>query len=426
MCKNRKLKESLQLLSQITCALFEREVPLDDRRLDDIRYVYIALSMLDPKVKEIPQFNVCLDLMVQDEKIHALQGKWVGSGYTDGSIIDNEETCVLSFLHQLYLVSKRYDQAVFNEKYLLFEEFFYSDQLAFRDSANLYNFSYVKSELDLGHGITIRAVNQISLQDNIVEQTYSSYASFSKSMYVMERNYKVKKKVGDDFSVQDGTKINKELHEINNLFDTVIDSLRILKASAVYRDQRIKTENITFHPLSAIKTTWLSFFENIAVGEKCNIDETDIPLLKKIFEFLYTESDNRFKIAQRRLSLGIERKSLEDRLIDYMIGLETLYLPDGNEELRFRLSVRVAFLLYSGTQRKDTFYFLKNMYSTRSNIVHGKKYKLNAEDINKLEDLLRKSVILWIEDKNNFSYASNTNSGKLKIEGKLDTILFDG
>jgi hypothetical protein len=123
--------------------------------------------------------------------------------------------------------------------------------------------------------------------------------------------------------------------------------------------------------------------------------------------------------------LGVERKNPEDKLIDYMIGLEALYLPDGNAELSFRLSVRVAFLMLPEADKKDTFNFLRRMYDVRSSIVHGNKYELNTEDIKRLEELLRKSVLLWIEDKNNFSVTEKTNSGKVKTEGKLDTILFD-
>jgi hypothetical protein len=108
-----------------------------------------------------------------------------------------------------------------------------------------------------------------------------------------------------------------------------------------------------------------------------------------------------------------------------MIGLEALYLPDGNTELSFRLSVRVAFLLSSKIERKNTYEFLRKIYDVRSSVVHGNKYELNIEDIRKLEELLRKSVILWIKDKNNFSITEKTNSGQVKKEGKLNTMLFD-
>jgi hypothetical protein len=51
--------------------------------------------------------------------------------------------------------------------------------------------------------------------------------------------------------------------------------------------------------------------------------------------------------------------------------------------------------------------------------VHGKKHRLVNEDVLRVEELLRKSIKLWITDKNNFSIKDGELSG-----GKLDTIFF--
>jgi hypothetical protein len=278
--------------------------------------------------------------------------------------------------------------------------------------------------LTLGHGVIIRkTIKSISQEEEYIERMNRPHSFFSESSYVIERNCKRKKIIGDSTD-KDQAEIILELSETDDLFDLVINSLRILKPSGVYRDHRIKTENITFHPYGGTSIR-SHIFENITIGEKCSIETTDIDSLSKIFDFLCNENDSRFKVARRRLSLGVERKNPEDKLIDYMIGLEALYLPDGNAELSFRLSVRVAFLMFPETNKKDTFNFLRRIYEVRSSIVHGNKYELNTEDIKRLEELLRKSVLLWIEDKNNFSVTEKTNSGKVKTEGKLDTMLFD-
>lgn len=360
---------------------------------------------------------------MQDDKIKALQGKLVGT-YSGSSSVPDEETCILSFLKQVYLASRKYDPIIFDKEYQSFENLFYSEHLVFKDTANLYNFSFNKNELELEHEISIRkAEKQINQEPEYLDSKHNPYSFFTKSSYVIERNYKKKKIVGADTNIN-AAKSSSELSETNDLFDLVINSLRILKSSAVYRDHRIKTEQITFHPFGHTITRSL-VFENTVLGEECKIKTTDVALLCEIFDFLCTENDSRFKVALRRLSLGIERENLEDKLIDYMIGLEALYLPDGNAELSFRLSVRAAFLLSSKIKRKNTYNFLKKMYNVRSSIVHGNKYELNIEDIKKLEELLRKSVILWIKDKNNFSITEKTKSGKVKHEGKLNTILFD-
>lgn len=425
MCKNNKLKESLQSLSQSTYLLLNKELHLADSYKNDSSSVSIGIVLckIEPKMKEIPEFNICTELMTQDHKIKTLQGKLVGT-YSGLSSVPDEETCILSFLKQVYQTSKKYNQIIFDKEYQSFEDLFYSEHFVLKDTATLYNFSFNKNELVLGHEISIRkAEKQISQEQEYLESKHNPYSFFTKSSYVIERNYRKKKIIGANTDI-DAAKNVSELSETHDLFDLVINSLRILKSSAVYRDHRIKTEQITFHPFGSTITR-SPVFENTVLGEECKIKKTDVALLCEIFDFLCNENDSRFKVALRRLSLGIERKNLEDKLIDYMIGLEALYLPDGNAELSFRLSVRAAFLLSSKIKRKNTYNFLRKIYDIRSSIVHGNKYELNIEDIKELEELLRKSVILWIKDKNNFSITEKTNSGKVKHEGKLDTILFD-
>jgi len=423
MCKNKKLKESLQSLLKSAYSLFDEELHLEDGYQNDPLHMSVALYKLEPKIKEIREFNICVDLMAQDEKVKALQGKLVGT-YSGASSIRDEETCILGFIKQVYFESKNYNYDIFYRKYLSFEELFYSEYLGFKDTANLYNFSFDNNEILLGNEIAIkRAVKLVNQQEDYIDRMYRPHTFFSESSYVIERIYERKKIIGENTD-KDEAKINAELSETGDLFDLVINSLRLLKSSAVYRDHRIKTENTTFHPFGGTSIR-SPIFENVAVGEKCNIEASNIAALHNIFDFISTENDSRFKVALRRLSLGIERKNPEDKLIDYMIGLEALYLPDGNAELSFRLSVRVAFLLFSGSEKKDTYNFLRKMYDVRSSIVHGNKYELNADDIKQLEELLRKSLNLWINDKSNFSVTEKTHSGKVKNEGKLDTMLFD-
>ena len=108
-----------------------------------------------------------------------------------------------------------------------------------------------------------------------------------------------------------------------------------------------------------------------------------------------------------------------------MIGLEALYLPDGNQELSFRLSLRMAYTLETNPkERKALYTFIKNLYDIRSRIVHGDTYRLNVNEINKLNDLLRNSLKLWINDRNNFSIDKYSKSGNLTMEGTLNNLFY--
>ena len=68
----------------------------------------------------------------------------------------------------------------------------------------------------------------------------------------------------------------------------------------------------------------------------------------------------------------------EDRLIDYMIAFEALYLNDTGAqergEMRFRLALRVAQFLRELNQQKSLYREMRAAYNMRSSIVHGDVY----------------------------------------------------
>ena len=406
MVNNTKLKNCLQSLAQSTLSLYNEHLPpLDEHKplsSEQLHIVFDYLANLSPKVTENPEFSKCIDLMEEDKKIKELHGQLVGSS-DDATGLHDEKSTILSFLQQLYIKNQGYEQCLFDQEYSSFEELFYSDRLRIRDTSHLFNSQSSSDAVELGHGLSIiKSMMPVDLIEADIERMRRSYADRSKSDFVIERLYDRRKIVGD-LASSDEAEIGEGLPKTEELFDLVIASLRILKPSAVFRDHRISSELMTFHPTQGARTI-IPFLENIVVVEKCVIEEKDVPELKTILTFLINEGDSRFNVAQRRLSLGIGRKSLEDRLIDYMIGLEALYLSDGNQELSFRLSLRMSFLLRTDPkERKETYKFAKKMYQTRSNIVHGNKYSLIENDISKLEGLLRESLKLCILDKNYFS-----------------------
>jgi predicted transcriptional regulator YdeE len=208
-----------------------------------------------------------------------------------------------------------------------------------------------------------------------------------------------------DFGEVHESELNKELkvkEESNNIFEKVIKSLRILKASALFRGSTIETNFSTFTTHGDSKRSLL--YENIVLGEECFISYEDSKKLKSIFTELKYIDRNEFEIASNRLSYGIERRSNEDKILDYIIGLESLYLPDGYSELTFRLSLRIAFMLEKdGLERKKVFNIIKAIYESRSKITHGKKSKLTINDVSKAEDILRKSLYIYVEDSSKFT-----------------------
>lgn len=120
-----------------------------------------------------------------------------------------------------------------------------------------------------------------------------------------------------------------------------------------------------------------------------------------------------------------ERYRFEDRLVDYWIALESLFLTDIEQELSFRAALRVAnFLEHHRKHRKGVFDAVKTSYDLRSWIVHGesqssnKKKKWSPERISEAtletESILRRCLRACV-----------INDGEPRL-GQLDEAISEG
>ncbi|MFV2044609.1 MAG: hypothetical protein ACC700_15415 [Anaerolineales bacterium] len=89
-------------------------------------------------------------------------------------------------------------------------------------------------------------------------------------------------------------------------------------------------------------------------------------------------SDPVLSRSLHRFLLGRTRQSVEDRIVDYVIGWEILLLTAGGsaqkQELSYRFSVNgvsVAFAISSNLDRQRIFNKMRSAYSARSALLHG-------------------------------------------------------
>jgi hypothetical protein len=69
--------------------------------------------------------------------------------------------------------------------------------------------------------------------------------------------------------------------------------------------------------------------------------------------------------------MAAERRQWHDQLIDYLIALEPLPIPDDNHELSFRASLRGALLIgKTNEDRQKWFDHFRLSYAWRSTIAH--------------------------------------------------------
>lgn len=88
------------------------------------------------------------------------------------------------------------------------------------------------------------------------------------------------------------------------------------------------------------------------------------------------------QVALRRWNSSFERATEEDRLIDYWIAFESLFLDSSEDELSFRVSLRIAaFLGGTGEERLEIYEAMRESYGARSKIVHGKRAVRNLPQV---------------------------------------------
>jgi hypothetical protein len=114
-------------------------------------------------------------------------------------------------------------------------------------------------------------------------------------------------------------------------------------------------------------------FSGRLLAEPFHIGGSEREDLRQLWRALHSGPNAKpVQVALRRWSTAADRVEEEDKLIDYWVGLEALFIPDAKQELRLRASLRgAAFLGQQPEERGRTFEVLRDSYDWRSAIVHG-------------------------------------------------------
>lgn len=109
----------------------------------------------------------------------------------------------------------------------------------------------------------------------------------------------------------------------------------------------------------------------------------------------------------RRFSNAIENRSTDERVVDFIISLESLY-SSNESELAYKFSLRVAVVLGSNSREKISLQqMMHKIYNMRSRIVHGddipKQIEFNEKllkipvAVEVLEHISRNSIMIFFE-----------------------------
>ena len=115
---------------------------------------------------------------------------------------------------------------------------------------------------------------------------------------------------------------------------------------------------------------------DIFISDPFSLNQSDIKPFKEFYcnyVSMSSEKNKKFANALRWLSQASIRKLKDDRFLDYVIALESLYV-EGNEEVSYRISMRSAhFLGANKHERNRIFHLMRTAYKIRSVMVHDGK-----------------------------------------------------
>ncbi|TET19326.1 hypothetical protein E3J74_07115 [Candidatus Bathyarchaeota archaeon] len=265
--------------------------------------------------------------------------------------------------------------------------------MLFRYIALLDNFDSDVDELDLGYENRTLKIRKIPRKE--IEEFLSRIKSFDplwfetalllgEKMYWMDYHYEVDDSREAMVAVSNAVIEEKE---------KIVLALRLFKGGSLRTVSDAKKGKYVglvitpFKGLGGIKRTYFLSGSKAAMLRDFLEEFSHIAWKAK-------KSKTSLGIALGRFTDGYERLKPEDKMIDYVIGLEALYLHgEGMGEFGYKMAHRASVLLADDKkERIPLFQKIKEAYKLRSKIVHGGKYALSTEDVWLIEDVLRDSI----------------------------------
>ena len=203
-----------------------------------------------------------------------------------------------------------------------------------------------------------------------------------------------------------------DANEASERFARVVTAFRLIKRGAFGLPVLIACETGS----RALKAAFGPFRPH-AFGEPYFLGKQEADKLRNVVQELCAgRLSDRQNIALRRFEMAYERGIAEDRLIDYWVALEALFLPDIFQELSFRASLRIAYYV-AGTpdEREEVFRKMRLSYDIRSDVVHGQRLKADVSEVaSDTEEILRRAL-----------RAEVMNPGSLNVD-RLDAAIARG
>lgn len=372
------------------------------------------LVTLGKNLKALPEYKRCESILLNDPQIASYVNQLMGTPHHPP--FSPERTLFAILVDQLVDGSLEFHEERFDQTYEKVQEYIFSKSERCVGWVPLKNFT---SDLDeiiiINPALSIRR-----LPDTVIKEFYLHGGSGS---------------LGGTSEVLQWTHGIYAEYELPRIFGEIVEpsdkSLELLRArferpvEDVIRALRlIKNGMVGIGPALMIPQTWSPDTGPILGYGNPDVPFTfrgpyalvngDVSLLLSLFLLVRSLDRNKFsflELALRRFNQSYGRVGAEDRLIDYMIAFEALYLNDtdaqGRGEMRFRLALRVAQLLRKQDQQRRSLYReMRAAYDMRSSIVHGDRGDAPKVDgvvipveefVSRVENYLRESLLKFLK-----------------------------
>lgn len=330
-----------------------------------------------------PEYSQCVDAFMGS---HVYTDEAVFTGVNDAESREHIGRVVVPRLFAQYFERNdglEFNEDLFREVYLGFEEHLKSEIALFRSWALLSNFSMNIDQLDLSDGLRIRAVSpeERTFAKNNIGSGYLSRFDWMDD-FLIEAEFELAKNPADAIHLDEG----------RNQFDGTMRAFRLFDKGGDVRYKAVFTGQFPVNYSSMGRSTIAGETRRGVFSQKCNLSEEAAREFKEFWskyqEYHQLEKGESISAPLRRFSQMDEKSILEDALIDNVIAFESTLLEEVShgESFRFRMPLRASLLLDKRSEydREFIYHFFRELYDTRSSIVHQAQ-KIDDKNIEDVE-----------------------------------------
>jgi hypothetical protein len=267
-----------------------------------------------------------------------------------------------------------FNQEYFDAAYQTFEQAFYDEYLVYDVIAPLHNILLTGS-VWLSDEFEISPLTDDDLDPaRLGNNTVISDSHFWGDPCAIRSTFRIRKIIGDvEINLSDDAAERKRFEETTARVDELVNALRLYGADTVYYSAIIfRTPEWLFSDERVFHTRMHAHVP--LVYEQ---DEAWLHDFSKFWQLLQSDLIRKRKAlvrAIRRFGYALERPFNEDRLVDFIIACESLFLSDSpaQKNLSNTLAQRVAYLLDNNAAgRTAVFHNIKQAYKLRNAVVHA-------------------------------------------------------